>query len=217
MEVRDAHDFEAATSVLLPVTIEEHTNGTGKDCYKRSMCSTSCPYVTAVLEGGFVLCESLLTYAAFHNPMCGIVFRCGCTWDPWLGGTGWKNCNVHNPGMRSPRCPWCMSPRDTPSWTWATAGRTSVAVGMMIVWVFMCWKTSKRQHVLQNGATWWSKFVGLTHYNLFLNRAVLAPLLFFFLFHIFDGLVWCLATGYPHWMLKDVFPNTQPASAPLWW
>jgi len=38
----------------------------------------------------------------FHNPYCGLLFRCRCTW-PWAGG--WDGCNVHHPS--GPKCPWC--------------------------------------------------------------------------------------------------------------
>lgn len=38
----------------------------------------------------------------FHNPYCGLLFRCHCTW-PWAGG--WSRCNVHH--VDGPRCPWC--------------------------------------------------------------------------------------------------------------
>jgi len=51
-----------------------------------------------LVEGCAVLGISLLTHAAhavFHNPLCGLVFRCGCSFNPWLGGTGWLLCNVH--------------------------------------------------------------------------------------------------------------------------
>jgi hypothetical protein len=39
---------------------------------------------------------------AFHNPYCGMLFRCGCTF-PWAGGS--THCNIH--GTSGPFCPWC--------------------------------------------------------------------------------------------------------------
>eukprot|EP01084_Bolivina_argentea_P184573 318335_1 len=40
----------------------------------------------------------------FHNPLCGFIFQCGCT----FGATsyeGWIHCNIHN--VSGPKCPWC--------------------------------------------------------------------------------------------------------------
>ena len=39
---------------------------------------------------------------AFHNPYCGVLFRCHCTF-PWAGGSA--GCNVHH--TTGPQCPWC--------------------------------------------------------------------------------------------------------------
>ena len=46
--------------------------------------------------------------SVFHNPYCGWLFNCGCTFN-WAGG--WSRCNVHNP--HGPQCPWCAAP-----WKW---------------------------------------------------------------------------------------------------
>ena len=40
----------------------------------------------------------------FHNPLCGLLFQCGCTWE-WSGGV--KPCNIYN--KEGPHCPWCSS------------------------------------------------------------------------------------------------------------
>jgi hypothetical protein len=39
---------------------------------------------------------------ALHNPYCGLLFRCRCTF-PWAGGAA--ACNIHH--AEGPRCPWC--------------------------------------------------------------------------------------------------------------
>lgn len=39
-----------------------------------------------------------------HNPMCGLMFQCRCTFAlHW--SDGWKMCNVNDPG--EPHCPFC--------------------------------------------------------------------------------------------------------------
>ena len=67
----------------------------------------------AILTG----CELLVFGAAawgfdwlFHNPYCGLLFACGCSWNwagPW-GAGGWTSCNVHH--RHGPQCPWCSVP-----------------------------------------------------------------------------------------------------------
>ena len=47
----------------------------------------------------------------FHNPYCGLLFRCGCTW-PWAGGG--DNYNFHNP--TGPKCPWCNVKNTSLAW-----------------------------------------------------------------------------------------------------
>ena len=61
---------------------------------------------------GVEFCTALAALYAFdlvfHNPMCGTIYACGCSWPEFLGGSGWTNCNVHN--THGPQCPWCLMP-----------------------------------------------------------------------------------------------------------
>ena len=91
---------------------------------------------------------SWATYTLFHNPMCGLIFACGCTWS-FRGG--WKQCNVHYLGFgSSPRCPWCVSPRDTPKWTWTTGGAFTIAV-MIMSWMLATFAISRPAHDHDHG------------------------------------------------------------------
>ena len=202
--------------------------------------------VEICVEGCAVLGISLLTHAVFHNPLCGLVFRCGCTFNPWLGGTGWLLCNVHKTSnydndnnnavvadeyspIITPRCPWCKSSRDTPKWTWTT-GKPIIVLGMMIAWaitttimvrMYLCTTvatttTTTTTTVSRQSRNWLWLWYSKWHHNWQqrLFRMVIIPLVYFFLYHVVMGLVWCIATGYPYW-LCFTFPNRQPASAPL--
>jgi hypothetical protein len=48
---------------------------------------------------------ALAATAVLYLPLCGLVFRCGCTF-PLLGGAA--HCDVHQPGP--PDCPLCAGP-----------------------------------------------------------------------------------------------------------
>jgi hypothetical protein len=47
---------------------------------------------------------ALALTAATYLPVCGLVYRCGCTWF-FAGGSA--KCNIHNPAP--PHCPACTS------------------------------------------------------------------------------------------------------------
>ena len=97
-----------------------------------SSCTTSTAARLRLLaEAGAVTVASWGFNEIFHNPWCGALFRCGCTWS-WAGG--WTKCNVHNPAPNSPRCPWCLSARDTPATTWSTSS-AFVVVLMVLGWM----------------------------------------------------------------------------------
>ncbi len=161
-----------------------------------------------VLECCGVVGGGSLFYAMFHNPLCGAIFQCGCTWDPWLGGTGWKLCNVHNPDMSSVRCPWCISPESTPQWTWTT-GATCVVGSMALVWLVLGWKIvqSERGVRLCCGR-------GVKERVSSRMKRVVAPFIWFFVFHSISGLIFALCTGYPYWFFLT-FPDTQTRTAPM--
>ncbi len=40
----------------------------------------------------------------FITPLCGFIFRCGCTW-LWSGAV--SCCNINHP--QTPNCPWCTA------------------------------------------------------------------------------------------------------------
>lgn len=65
----------------------------------------------------FLLAWGLLAPAAAISatPLCGLIFRCGCTLM-----TGSRYCNIRNPA--GPHCPWCRDPR-----TFALSFAASVA------------------------------------------------------------------------------------------
>ena len=54
----------------------------------------------------FLLAWGLLAPVAAISatPLCGLIFRCGCTLT-----TGSRYCNIRNPA--GPYCPWCRDPR----------------------------------------------------------------------------------------------------------
>ena len=78
------------------------------------------PWPLAVLELAVVAGYVYLFDWVFHNPVCDLMFRCGCTWN-WAGG--WDACNVHNPPGDGPHCPWCEA-RKNSAWTttWLVRG-----------------------------------------------------------------------------------------------
>jgi hypothetical protein len=41
----------------------------------------------------------------FFTPLCGMLFRCGCTF-LWSGA--FSGCNIHQ--ANTPHCPWCAAP-----------------------------------------------------------------------------------------------------------
>lgn len=78
----------------------------------------------ALLEASVAVGGSYGFNWIFHNPFCGVIFRCGCTW-PWAGG--WSNCNVHN--ASGPKCPWCNVRNTSLAWlAWAITTETTVAL-----------------------------------------------------------------------------------------
>ena len=186
------------------------------------------------LEGACVAGASWATYSLFHNPMCGLIFACGCTWS-FRGG--WSRCNVHWVGMRSPRCPWCVSPRDTPNWTWTTGEACTIAV-MVASWLLATFATTNRSQEYDENGEYdavtseispiscvqeetkpWPSVFALSHVQRrFSKRAMccrwVVPLLAFLVHHSIVGLAFALGTGYPYYYFFTL-PNTQPSSLPL--
>ena len=180
----------------------------------------------AWFEGVAVAAASWATYALFHNPM-GLIFACGCTWS-FRGG--WKQCNVHFLGLRSPRCPWCVSPRDTPNWTWTTGETCTIAV-MVASWLLTMLAVSPQsqdrdqatysvldssistsEEIKETPTPWCRAGVRSSKRCVFLR--CIMPLLAFLLHHSIVGLAFAIGTGYPYFYFLTL-PNTQPPSLPL--
>lgn len=71
---------------------------------------------------------------ALHNPYCGLLFRCHCTF-PWAGGAA--GCNIHH--ASGPKCPWC-NVMSTQLWwlAWAITDRFTIAcmiLAYVAVWM----------------------------------------------------------------------------------
>lgn len=74
------------------------------------------------------IAAALLTLAfalVVVTPLCGALFRCGCTW-PWAGLD--RHCNVHDPADPA-HCPWCVHPRVA-----AATFAVSAALGVVAAW-----------------------------------------------------------------------------------
>ena len=201
IEVADGEEINTDSKSLLLINIAEDTSP--QSLAMDHLCSNSLNLRLA-MEGTVVTASSVLLYEIFHNPLCGIVFQCGCTFNPWLGGTGWLKCNVHNASIDSPRCPWCISPRDTPQWTWTT-GRVFIVTLMIVSWFVVGWKITRKQ----NSTTW--RLVERESYKI---RRRIAPVVWFLIHHALSGLIFALATGYPYWFFFTL-PNSQKHSPPL--
>lgn len=98
--------------------------------------STTCPSRAVATAAELAIAAGICTTVdkVFHNPYCGVLFRCHCTW-PWAGGS--DPCNIHH--ARGPRCPWC-NVRNTPlRWlAWAITDATTIScmlAAYCLVWV----------------------------------------------------------------------------------
>lgn len=68
--------------------------------FKAALKITGVP-ANKIIAAGAVLVVFMIAI----TPLCGFIFRCGCTW-PWLGlDTG---CNIYASAALQ-RCPWCAS------------------------------------------------------------------------------------------------------------
>lgn len=164
-------------------------------------CTTTPTKLRVAVEGALVTGSSLLLYEIFHNPLCGLVFNCGCGFPIWLGGSGWLKCNVHNPDPNSPRCPWCISPRETPAWTWTTSKGFMVLL-MVGTWAAVGWHLHRKER--------W-QLIERSHCRI---RRRVAPVVWFVLHHLVVGLLFALATGYPYFLFFTL-ANTQRKTGPL--
>jgi hypothetical protein len=78
-----------------------------------------------LVELAFVFFASWGLNWLLHNPYCGEMFQCGCTWN-FAGG--WSRCNVHN--AEGPHCPFCAARKEL--W-WSTDDRFYSAL-MTLAW-----------------------------------------------------------------------------------
>ncbi|KAK3272563.1 hypothetical protein CYMTET_19153 [Cymbomonas tetramitiformis] len=156
--------------------VPRHThNDDVEDSYplQRRFWSTAWEVVLAMAA-----CQGVLW--VFHNPYCGLLFRCGCTWN-WAGG--WDGCNVHNP--TGPHCPWCAAKKRV-AWT---VDNNTVAVLMLAAYFGLVFK--QLDNVAPSMAS--KRLKGaLIAFGVFLLHGFIAALVF------------KVATGYPHFIVKDV-------------
>ena len=141
----------------------------------------------------------------FHNPFCGFIFRCGCT----FGKTqhdGWKPCNIHN--VSGPHCPFCAAKKSV---VWLIDTR-SVDVLMFVSYVIVAmhhWKDQDKQRkriLLLNGER--TDDVDATVITIrgkcfYVNDVLKRLWIPFAVFTIYDaivGFIFYLATDYPYFM-----------------
>lgn len=90
--------------------LSQHLMASTPDLERRAR-APCVPAIGALLEALTAAIGCVGVQWALHNPYCGLLFRCGCTW-PWAGG--WADCNYHN--VRGPKCPWCNVRNTSLSW-----------------------------------------------------------------------------------------------------
>ena len=146
---------------------------------------------TSVLAVAAEVCAAAAGCRAFdwalHNPYCGLLFRCHCTW-PWAGGSA--HCNVHH--ATGPKCPWC-NVRHTPLHWLAWAIKDNFTVCAMVLAYIGTWLAQSRGLAqLRKGVVVPRSSACLS----VLTRATAAMLTFVLLGFVL-GLVFYLGTDYP--------------------
>jgi hypothetical protein len=128
----------------------------------------------------------VLNYA-LHNPYCGALFRCHCTW-PWAGGS--SRCNIHH--SSGPRCPWC-NVRNTGLAKLAFAITDTFTVSMMILSYCLVMAWQGRPWRVDRAQGGYAKAIPGRH------RAIrsLAPVLTFIILGFAMGLAFYMGTDYP--------------------
>ena len=131
----------------------------------------------------------------FHNPYCGVIFRCHCTW-PWAGGAA--HCNIHNP--TGPRCPWCNVRNGPLRWlAWGINDITTIV--LMFVVYCVTWAV-QQSCARRSGPMTFARFdrkqamcdaLAVRRFGV----RVLAASVTFLLLGLSLGLVFYLGTDYP--------------------
>lgn len=150
------------------------------------------------LEAVVVLVVDYAFLWVFHNPYCGLLFRCGCTWN-WAGG--WTKCNVHNP--TGPRCPWCDA---GPKSLWTVEDRTVLAL-MFVGWATVAVIGARKVAAAPEA----SKAKLRRRWGVI--RAV-TPAIVFLLHGLIAGVAFIWGTGYPYFLWMT-FEDTQAPSSPI--
>mmetsp|Transcript_72810 Transcript_72810/g.193494 ORF Transcript_72810/g.193494 Transcript_72810/m.193494 type:complete len:160 (+) Transcript_72810:116-595(+) len=127
-----------------------------------SSAATPARCLPAAAEGCLAVAGCSAVNWALHNPYCGLLFRCACTW-PWAGGAA--GCNIHH--ASGPKCPWCNVKQTALKWLApAITGKFTVAL-MLLVYAFAWAKHSG--HLGRSAAALatfvgWGFLMGLTFY-----------------------------------------------------
>ena len=153
----------------------------------------------------------------FHNPYCGLLFRCRCTW-PWAGGAA--HCNIHH--ASGPRCPWC-NVRNTPlrGLAWAISDNFSVflmLVAYMATWAMQHWKAARTSPASDRIRLLESPEKCLPYYTAARRFGVraLAAALTFLLLGLVLGIIFVVGTGYPCFLwIAPLGPNGTQCGFPV--
>eukprot|EP01095_Lingulamoeba_sp_RSL-Kostka_P017790 TRINITY_DN9476_c0_g2_i2.p1 TRINITY_DN9476_c0_g2~~TRINITY_DN9476_c0_g2_i2.p1 ORF type:complete len:209 (+),score=28.65 TRINITY_DN9476_c0_g2_i2:57-683(+) len=160
----------------------------------------------------FLIVSFVFTYCfdwVFENPICDILFKCGCTWN-WEGG--WDECNVHNT-EGEPKCPWCNSQGFIQVLLTKYYLLTYITMG--IIWFIVMLLLYKKYIIKRNV---YIRDVLPSNYSkerikqnttrrdlckiiIYTTITSLVCGLFsYFIYAFLDGLAWKLITGYPYFI-----------------
>ena len=80
----------------------------------------------------YLVCFCLVAVLIYVTliPLCGYIFKCGCSWSDGL-----QNCNVHN--AEGPHCPWCT---ETPVPFWGLVTLILMGTGVVVFASFKLFK-----------------------------------------------------------------------------
>lgn len=157
----------------------------------------------------------------FHNPFCGFIFQCGCTF-AGTPGIGWKHCNVHN--VSGPKCPWCNAKKNVVWLVDTNSVNILMFISYLIAAIYQWKKVDQRRQIdniysdlvaynedpediTTNNAVnnrKWSVHSDRNDHKLCNIKPILKRLWIpFFVFTIYDlilGIIFYFATNYPYFM-----------------